>query len=802
MKRRFYRLLYNSAYALVSFIFIAASFSAYGQHVHDTTSFSKALAEKQDLVFSDSLLNTIGIDSLLNKIEYVHTTINKINNTTTYGFDTKDIDANFPEIDSSIDIIDANLSLYNRVLDVKNLQMFNVLLADMQDQLSEWRNSLFQYNKDLVSMNAQMNSFKNDAILTRLMADTAFENLYAAELTDLKNDWMLAQKATGGSLAKMNELQAQLSSEYFETIDLKTKVRGLLRKMGTKAMGQEYSYLWRVKNDSLNQVKQLRDLSKKSYEGQRRILAYYFQRNWDDQLWLFLSGLLFFIWVFRSFKILEKYSEQGTATGFTSTFIKKFSILATLIVMFTIAPFFDIHPPTAYVDIMEFFLVIALTLLLWRRWPKELFYCWLIIGLLYIVFSFTGTFLTPRLGFRLMLLAINMASIFFGLYWVREIKKFTLPFSSMIKVVSYIYIVLNFAAVLCNLFGRLSLAKVFSITAIYGLTQMVGLTVFIQIILEAFELQTKVNKLRGGITARLNFDRIERLLRRALILLSVCIWAIVFTISLNLYNRLFRTLMIFLNKPRNIGNTSFEIGNILLFIVIIYISNLLQQGIGSLYGKSESTWDPEVRKNGSRLAMTRLVLIIMGFLLAVAASGLPIDKITIVLGALGVGIGLGLQSIVNNLVSGVILIFEQPFRIGDYIELGDKKGRVLDIGIRSSKLLMEEGAEVIMPNGDLLSGRVINWTLRNDDVRVELPINVGPGQSFAELQQLITEVLKHSDSVLKNAPPEILLTAITDKAMSLRILVWINNVHQVQLIKSELLNKIYQQLIQHQIQLI
>ncbi len=89
--------------------------------------------------------------------------------------------------------------------------------------------------------------------------------------------------------------------------------------------------------------------------------------------------------------------------------------------------------------------------------------------------------------------------------------------------------------------------------------------------------------------------------------------------------------------------------------------------------------------------MLRLILIILGFMLAIAASGLPVDKITIVLGALGVGIGLGLQTIVNNLVSGIILIFEQPFGIGDYIELNGKKGVVRDIGIRSSGLVTAEG---------------------------------------------------------------------------------------------------------------
>ena len=96
-----------------------------------------------------------------------------------------------------------------------------------------------------------------------------------------------------------------------------------------------------------------------------------------------------------------------------------------------------------------------------------------------------------------------------------------------------------------------------------------------------------------------------------------------------------------------------------------------------------------------------LLLVVVGFALATAATGLPLSKIAIVFGALSVGIGLGLQSIVNNLVSGIILIFERPFHVGDFIEVAGKAGRVQDIGIRSSKLTSVSGSEIIVPNGDL-----------------------------------------------------------------------------------------------------
>jgi potassium efflux system protein len=783
---------------------LALSFpgNAYGRHDKDTVHFKPAVAEKKTIVLSDSALNEIGLDSLLNKIQNVHLTLDQINNTNSIGFDIKEIEQNFAEIDSNVDNINENLTLYNSVLDVKNLQMFDILLKDMQGQVLEWRTTLSKYNKELSDMSAQMVVFKKDTLLKSLLADSSFRSLYLAEINDLKSKWKTAKQSISYNQSHIKEWLAIITNEYFETIDLQNKMNAMLRKVSVRSLGKEYDFLWNINSNTLGQSKEADQLVRRSYLGQTKILVYYFSRNWGDQFFMLLCGLLFGVWVFFNFFRLHKSGKITTDTTHHFSFINQISILPALIVVFNIAPFFDLHPPTAYVAITEFLLVIALTILLKRNWPKQLFSYWLIIAGFYLAFTLTGALLTPTFTSRVLLLSLNSASVIFGILWYRKLLKHTLIFSLFIRLASIIYVALNLAAIFCNIFGRLSLAKIFSVTAVYGLTQIIGLIVFIQVVLEAFHLQTLVNQLKGGWAAKLNFHRTQQLLTRVLMGVSVCVWVIVFSINLNIYNVVFNGVVTFLEKPRVIGNTSFEIKSILLFVSIIYISNLLQQGIGSLYGKSEGAWDPQVKKNGSRLAMTRLVLIVLGFLIAVAASGLPMDKITIVLGALGVGIGLGLQGIVNNLVSGVILIFEQPFRIGDYIQLGDKKGRVLDIGIRSSKLLLEEGAELIMPNADLLSGMVINWTTRNDNVRIDMPVNVQAGHSFDEIKKIILEEIMNNKDVLGVPAPEILLTSQTEKGLNLKVLLWISDVHQLQPIKSELLNSIYSGLAKQEIKIV
>ena len=777
-------------------------------HIHsfkDTLHFKRSVAEKHALVLSDSALNAIGIDSLLDKVEDVHNTLNQINNNNATGFNTRDIEGGLPDVDSNIDLIGDNISLYNTVLDVKNLQMFNVLLGDLQGQLSDWREKLFKFNKELSNESADMAAYRKDTVLRSLLSDSAFKSLYADEITDLKDKWKQAKLALDKSRTRINQLQAGVSNQYFETIDLQNNINDLLRKISIKSLGKEYDFLWNIGSSTIGEDEDAKELIRQSYQGQGKILKYYFYRNWDNQFWMLIVGLTVFLWILRNFIMHGRNTAINSAVVTEADndadkkqkpyhFISKVSILATLVVVFTVSPFFDIHPPTAYVEITEFFMVVVLTCLLWKNWPRRLFYYWLVTSILFIILSITGTFLVPSLGFRLFLFGLNIFSVLFGISWFRQLKKYQLPFEKLIKWVLIIYSLLNLAAIVCNTLGRLSLTKIFSVTAIFGLTQIISLSIFIQILIEAFRLQTSVNQSKGGFAAKLNFSKIDRLLCRTLTIVAVILWIIVFTINLNIYNILFDKLGSLLNTPRKIGSTTFQIGHLLLFVAIIYISNLLQQGIGSLYGRNENNWDPEVKKNGSRLAMTRLILIIIGFMIAVAASGLPLDKITIVLGALGVGIGLGLQSIVNNLVSGVILIFEQPFRIGDYIEIGDKRGRVLDIGIRSSKLVMEEGAELIMPNADLLSGRVINWTLRDDSVRIDVPISVEQGHTFEEVKQLILDILATNKHVVQTPPPDILYLGLKDKNMNINIQVWIDDVHIVQSIRSEMLNTLNNEL--------
>jgi small-conductance mechanosensitive channel len=153
-----------------------------------------------------------------------------------------------------------------------------------------------------------------------------------------------------------------------------------------------------------------------------------------------------------------------------------------------------------------------------------------------------------------------------------------------------------------------------------------------------------------------------------------------------------------------------------------------------------------------------------------------------------------LQGIVNNFVSGIILIFDRTLRIGDTVEIGDKKGRVKEISMRSSTLLTSEGAEVIIPNGDILSHNFVNWSLSDNYIRVELTFNVDHLVDPGDMHTSLMAIIKSSSDVLAQKEPEVFVNTITSQSTQLKIYFWCNEVTKKEKARSEVYSAIYQHL--------
>jgi small-conductance mechanosensitive channel len=149
-----------------------------------------------------------------------------------------------------------------------------------------------------------------------------------------------------------------------------------------------------------------------------------------------------------------------------------------------------------------------------------------------------------------------------------------------------------------------------------------------------------------------------------------------------------------------------------------------------------------------------------------------LDKFTVLTGALGVGLGFGLQNIVNNFISGLILLFERPIHVGDTVEVNGLVGKLRRIGARSSTVLTFQGAEVIVPNSNLISNQVINWTLSSPWRRVDVPVNVAYGSDPAKVLKLLVEVANSHPGVLRERPPTAFFLGFGDSALNFELRFW------------------------------
>jgi small-conductance mechanosensitive channel len=174
-------------------------------------------------------------------------------------------------------------------------------------------------------------------------------------------------------------------------------------------------------------------------------------------------------------------------------------------------------------------------------------------------------------------------------------------------------------------------------------------------------------------------------------------------------------------------------------------------------------------------AFVRYLMGLVGVLLAMSALGIDLTKVTLLAGALGVGIGFGLQNIFNNFASGLILLVERPINVGDVIELGSLVGTVRRIGIRSSTIRTLQGAEVILPNAELIAQPVINWTLSDRLRRMEIELSVkATGETVETVIALLEAAARESPDVLVEPPPYALFSGFGDDSLNFRLCAWIN----------------------------
>jgi small-conductance mechanosensitive channel len=341
------------------------------------------------------------------------------------------------------------------------------------------------------------------------------------------------------------------------------------------------------------------------------------------------------------------------------------------------------------------------------------------------------------------------------------------------------------------LFGTRALLALFVVAALANLIGAVGVAIFalnfsLFMVFSGLLLWIAAVLLRAVIrvvlltnTARrfglvqLHAERVRVALFRLVDVTAVLAWLALALSELSLLKPGVDTARKVLNARLSLGEISITPGDLLLFAVVVWVSFKLSQLMR--FALDTDIYPRLDLPRGVPGAISRLshyTVMVVGVMVAASAAGLDFSRLTFVIGALGVGIGFGLQNVVNNFVSGLILLFERPIRIGDRVELGQLTGEVANIGIRASIIHTWQGAEVIVPNADLISSQVTNWTLSDEVRRVEITVGVAYGTDPETVLELLLGVARAHPGVLEDPEPVAVFVGFGASSLDFELRAW------------------------------
>jgi potassium-dependent mechanosensitive channel len=329
-----------------------------------------------------------------------------------------------------------------------------------------------------------------------------------------------------------------------------------------------------------------------------------------------------------------------------------------------------------------------------------------------------------------------------------------------------------------DLVGNALLRSAYLALILYALIEVLDGLVFIALRLRPLRLFSVVRR-HGPL--------LRHRLRQGLQWLAIFLWILFVLDRLLLRERALSAIREILTAELVVGSLRLSLGDVLAFVITVWAAFLVSRFVRFLL--DEDVYPRIHLRRGLPYAISTMlhyVILLIGFFAGVAALGFDMTKVTILAGAFSVGVGFGLQNIVNNFVSGMILLFERPINIGDIVQMDDASGVVERIGIRSSVIRSLNGSEIIVPNGKLISERLVNWTLSNRQRSIELPISVAPGTDPSRVIALLESTAAAHPLVSRDPPPHALVVKLGGDSLGFELCAWTECIERWPEVRSEL----------------
>lgn len=665
---------------------------------------------------------------------------------------------------------------------VRNLTTTKFLLVEISKKLEGTAKELSSYQLNLNRLRKSIDSLSLDSILFILPKDSIMLLNYEKNFKTVVEYLFPLDSLLNASIIKISNIDKRASV-----------LRNILQfNIQLIELYQADRYSTFVKQDlpilfSGNaNYKPIGEIIHASFEKAAYLCQFYFQNHF-----LTLVILLFIILIlYYSFKHLSKkiLKAQWVSSVDARHVIILNPFLSASILVLTIGQFF--LGVTPFIISATIWVLLSMILLFIKPNSKTFinYRFYLLFFFLFLLVALSNIILEPSSYDVAFVFCISLFSLIISFQFIRKNKK---VYNSLflVKFTLILFVCIESITLIAISLGRYNLSKMFLVSGFNTILSSIFLYLSYKFILKALMLYSRFVNIYDNQNLFYKLKLLNETKPWIIKSIFSFIWLSLFFRNFFLSILLNDTATKLIQTERTIGKYTFTFESILTFISILFFSSILSKLISILGSSSNNYIGGPIQKKGgigNWLLLLRLCIIMIGTILAFAATGIPMDRMTIILGSLGVGIGFGLQSIVGNLISGVILAFERPIEIGDQIELAGITGRIKEIGIRSSKMISMDGAEIIIPNNDLLSQHVINWTLSNNQRRIEIIIGVKYGTDLTKAKQILENTLISNNRIEKNPAPTALLHQFNSSSIDFRLLFW-SDISDWQIIKSEII---------------
>ena len=208
---------------------------------------------------------------------------------------------------------------------------------------------------------------------------------------------------------------------------------------------------------------------------------------------------------------------------------------------------------------------------------------------------------------------------------------------------------------------------------------------------------------------------------------------------------------------------------VILVVALFYLAGKLR---GLMAGRMLSNTGLDLGARQAVASITRYVVLLLGLLIILQTAGINLTTLNVLAGAVGIGVGFGLQSVLSNFISGLIIMFERPIKIGDRIVVDDVEGDVVEIGARSTVILTNDNIIIIVPNSKFITENVVNWKYNDGSVRFKIPIGVAYGSDLRKIEKILLEVAAAEVDVLEDPAPVVRFLEFGDSSLNLELRAW------------------------------